>query len=197
MRSYGTVMRSYGTLMRSYGTVAVSVIVASTVAPTLAVMLAVWAPGPPADGMVMVSVSLALTPAASVKVDGLESVCVAGWFGAVNVPADRAMVSDALPVFVTCSEHVICDGRAAVQLIVVRPAHVSVAVGAVLHVPAFAEAAPVPDACHPAAADAAVALSARAAGTVASANAARSLRFMVHPSCAGAVFLPLPPPPAS
>jgi hypothetical protein len=47
------------------------------------------------------------------------------------------------------------------------------------------------------AADAAVALTAMAAGMVASANAARSLRFMVHPSCAGAVILPLPRPPAS
>src|ERR1022692_4290581 len=184
-------------MRRCYGTVAVSVSVASTVAPMLAVTLAVWAPDAPGEGMLMVRVSLALAPAARGMLDMLESDCVAGWFCAVNGPADRTMFSDTLLVLVTCKEHVICDGRAAVQLRVVRPLQVSVAVGAVLHVPAFAEAAPIPDACHPSAADAAVAVSASAAGTVASANVARSLRFMVHPLCAGAVFLPLPRPPAS
>lgn len=171
---------------------AVSVIVASTVPDTLAVMLAVCVPCVAFCGVLMVSVSLALAPAASVKVEGLESACVRGC-AAVNVPADRTMVSGALPVFVTCSEHAISDPCGAVQLMVVRPLHVSVAVGAVLHVPAFAEALPVLDACHPGAADAAVAVSASAAGMVASANVVRSLRFMVHPSCAGALFLPLPP----
>src|ERR1022692_956426 len=178
--------RHYGTVMRSYG-VTVSVIVASTVPATLAVTLAVWAPGVAFCGVAMVSVSLALAPAASVKLDGLESACVTGC-DAVNVPADRTMISDALLVFVTSSEHVICDPRAAVQLIVCEPLHVSVAAGVVVHVPACAEAVPVADVCHPGAADAAVALSASAAGMVATTNAARSLRFMVHPSCAGAVF---------
>src|SRR5450755_1626894 len=108
--------------MRSYGvTVAVSVIVASTVPDTLAVMLAVCVPCVAFCGVLMVSVSLALWPAgSSVKVDGLESTCVRAC-AAVNVPADRTMVSGALLVFVTCNEHVICDGRAAVQLMVVRP----------------------------------------------------------------------------
>ena len=103
------------------------------------------------------------------------------------------------PVFVTCNEHDICDRRAAVQLIVVRPLHVSVAemVGAVLHVPDFAETVPVPDACHPGAADAAVALSARAAGVAASANAARSLRFMVPPGLRWCGVPALTRPPAS
>src|ERR1017187_10514403 len=95
--------RHYGTVMRSYG-VTVSVIVASTVPATLAVTLAVWAPGVAFCGVAMVSVSLALAPAASVKLDGLESACVTGC-DAVNVPADRTMISDALLVFVTSSEH--------------------------------------------------------------------------------------------
>jgi hypothetical protein len=178
-------------------TVAVSVIVAITMPATLAVTLAVWAPCVAFCGVVMVSVSLALAPGARVKLDGLESTCVRECCVAVNAPADRTMISDALPVFVTCSEHDICDGRAAVQLIVCEPLHVSVAAGVVVHVPACAEAVPVADVCHPGAADAAVALSASAAGMVATTNAARSLRFMVHPSCAGAVFLPLPRPRAS
>jgi hypothetical protein len=129
--------------MGFYGvTVAVSVIVASTVPDTLAVMLAVCVPCVAFCGVLMVSVSLALMPAgSSVKVDGLASACVRGCC-AVNVPADRTMVSGALPAFVTCSEHVTCDPCAAVQLMVVRPLHVSVAAGAVVHVPAFAEAAP-------------------------------------------------------